>query len=132
MATAKRAVIQEQIGAWRHARAPDDCDQADTNPCYKSAIVSFDPFGRLAAERRFALPLWGDAGMPTFTMFIRDERYAVPTVDLINAANVERAAQIAKDRLVESRHHLAVELCEDDQPLARFDRDGVLWFNEAD
>ena len=69
--------------------------------------------------------------MPTFTIFIRDERYSVPTIVFIDVANIERAAQVAKDRLVESRHHLAVELCEDDQPLARFDRDGVLWFKEG-
>ena len=69
--------------------------------------------------------------MPTFTMFIRDERYTVPTVAFIDVADIERAAQIAKDRLGESPHHLAVELCEDDKPRVRFERDLAFWFKEA-
>jgi len=66
----------------------------------------------------------------TFTIFIRDERYSVPTVWFVTVATEERAVEIAKAQLVESRHHLAVELCEDDKPLALFDRDGVTWLND--
>jgi hypothetical protein len=63
-------------------------------------------------------------------MFIRDARYSVPTVRFITVPSEERAVEQAKAQLLESRHHLAVELCEEDRPLARFDRDGVTWLKE--
>lgn len=68
--------------------------------------------------------------MRTFTIFIRDARYSVPTVRFITVATEERAVELAKAQLLESRHHLGVELCEDDKPLARFDGDGVTWLND--
>jgi len=63
-------------------------------------------------------------------MFVRDERYSVPTVRFVTVASEECAVELAKAQLLESRHHLTVELCEDDTPLAQFDRDGVIWLNK--
>jgi hypothetical protein len=68
----------------------------------------------------------------TYTLFIRDERYTVPTMAFLDVANLERAAQLAKERLVASRFHVSVELCREDKPLAHFDRDGVVWMKETD
>jgi hypothetical protein len=65
--------------------------------------------------------------MRTFSIFIMDERYAVPTVALINVDDLLRAAEVAQARLEESPHHQSVELFEDDRPLALFDREGIIW-----
>jgi hypothetical protein len=67
----------------------------------------------------------------TFTIFVRDARYSVPTIRFVTVTTEERAVELAKAQLLESRHHLAIELCEDDKPLARLDRDGVTWLREA-
>jgi ribosome-binding protein aMBF1 (putative translation factor) len=65
--------------------------------------------------------------MRTFTFFLTDRRYEVPTVAFVTAQDVERAAELARERLGESPHHLAVELRENDELIARIDRDSENW-----
>jgi len=60
--------------------------------------------------------------MRTFTFFVRDDRYRVPTMAIVMVGSMKRAAALARERLEESAHHLNVEICEDDEPLARFGR----------
>jgi hypothetical protein len=50
--------------------------------------------------------------MRTFSCFITDGRYAVPTLDFLVVADERRAQEIALRRLMESPHHLAVEVVE--------------------
>ena len=51
----------------------------------------------------------------TFEIFIDDDRYAVPTLYLVPAADEARAVAIAERLVAESRHHLGAELCLDGQ-----------------
>ena len=85
--------------------------------------------GSFRAPPLAALPR-DDDGLRNYTIFIRDERYSVPTVRFVTVATETRAAELAAALLLESHHHLAVELCEDDKLLACFDRDGVTWLND--
>jgi hypothetical protein len=61
--------------------------------------------------------------MRTFHFFIEDERYTVPTLAIVTVRDERRALELARQRLEESPHHLAVEVCEDDASLARIVRD---------
>ena len=67
--------------------------------------------------------------MTTFSLFITDKRYAIPTVALIEAGDRTAAAMAAQTRLAESTHHEAIELYEDDRVFAFIDREGVIWRN---
>ena len=50
--------------------------------------------------------------MRTFTCFIADRRYAVPTLALILAADEERARELARRELNSAREHTGLELHE--------------------
>ena len=65
--------------------------------------------------------------MRTFTFFLTDQRYSVPTVAFITARDVEWAAELARKQLGESPHHLAVELRENDELIGRIDHNGEAW-----
>lgn len=52
--------------------------------------------------------------MVTFTFYIRDDRYDVPTMDFVVAQSEARARVRAAERLLESTHHTAVEVYEGD------------------
>ena len=67
--------------------------------------------------------------MRTFTFFLTDQRYSVPTVAFVTARDVERAGELARERLDESPHHLAIELFENDELVGRIDRDGEAWLS---
>jgi hypothetical protein len=69
--------------------------------------------------------------MRDFTFYVQDERYTVPTVVFVTVADAVRAAELAVERLHESPYHLQVELREEDEPLARVDREGAVWLNAA-
>ncbi|HRD28461.1 MAG TPA: hypothetical protein PLO65_09190 [Caulobacter sp.] len=60
--------------------------------------------------------------MRTYAIYIRDVRYSVPSLLLVEAAAEERVADIARQKLEESPHHLAVEVVEGDTVLFRFQR----------
>jgi hypothetical protein len=69
--------------------------------------------------------------MRIFTLFVRDDRYTVPTMSFVTVTDLENAAAIAESRLYESAHHLGVEVLEDDVPMAAFGRDGAYWIRES-
>ena len=50
--------------------------------------------------------------MKDFQLFIDDDRYSVPTVQIIIVESEDRAREIAQQMMGESRHHLGVEVCE--------------------
>jgi len=53
--------------------------------------------------------------MSTFTFYIQDDRYNVPTMDIVIAQSEARARVRAMERLLESTHHLGVEVYEGDR-----------------
>jgi hypothetical protein len=52
--------------------------------------------------------------MRTFTLFVEDDRYRVPTVALVTCADETSARKIAAARLAESPHHISIEVQDDD------------------
>jgi len=58
----------------------------------------------------------------TYSCFIRDGRYSVPTLRLIEAADDNDARRQALDDLAASRHHLAVELRSETRLILRRER----------
>ena len=56
--------------------------------------------------------------MPTFEVYIDDDRYSVPSLYLITAVNDARARDIAENLWRDSQHHLAAfELCQQGERL---------------
>ena len=53
--------------------------------------------------------------MATFTFYIRDDRYKVPTLALVDAEGVERARELAAQRLLESTSHAAIDVYEGEE-----------------
>jgi len=63
--------------------------------------------------------------MRTFNFLISDDRYAVPTLAIVMVNDASRAIELARKRLNDSPHHLAIEIHEGDEQVARLDRDGA-------
>jgi len=61
--------------------------------------------------------------MRTYAIYIRDARYSVPSLLLVDAGVDERIADLAREKLDESPHHLAVEVVDGDTVLFRIQRD---------
>jgi hypothetical protein len=55
--------------------------------------------------------------MRTFSCFTTDRRYTAPTLDFIVAPDEGVARSLARKSLLESEHHLAVEVREHDRKL---------------
>jgi hypothetical protein len=60
--------------------------------------------------------------MRTFSYFIHDDRYAVPTLQFAVVPDAERALELAKRQLMASRHHLSIEVHENGRAVFREDR----------
>ena len=54
----------------------------------------------------------------TFELYLDDDRYAVPTLKLIEAGDEVEALSVARRLLHESPHHRGAELCRDGRRLA--------------
>jgi hypothetical protein len=48
--------------------------------------------------------------MNTFEFFIQDDRYTVPTFELVHLRDAERARELAAQRLCASLHHQSIEV----------------------
>jgi hypothetical protein len=48
--------------------------------------------------------------MQNFEFFIEDDRYTVPTLEIVLVRDAARARELAADRLLSSFHHLSVEV----------------------
>ena len=57
--------------------------------------------------------------MHTYSFYIEDERYSVPTLRFVAARNGREARRLARDELASSDHRLRVEVREDDRFLFR-------------
>lgn len=62
--------------------------------------------------------------MRAFELFIEDDRYAVPTLEIVKAPDERHAQALAWQRLEGSPHHLGVEVWEGERVLARLVRGG--------
>jgi hypothetical protein len=55
--------------------------------------------------------------LPTFELFLDDDRYAVPTLQLVVADDERAVLRAAQRMLDECVHHLGVEVCLDGERL---------------
>jgi hypothetical protein len=69
--------------------------------------------------------------MRTFSFYIHDVRHTLPTLAFVTVSDEQRAREIARERLMESPDHLAIEVREDDGLLFSLDRNGALWTDHA-
>ena len=60
--------------------------------------------------------------MRIFSFYIHDSRYSIPTLQLVDAVDEDRARELAQARLDESMAHLAIEVREDDTRLFELTR----------
>ena len=60
--------------------------------------------------------------MRTFSCFVTDDCYAVPTLTFLMVADEALARELALRRLLESPHHRRVEVLEDGEPVFSRDR----------
>ncbi|MDP2260354.1 MAG: hypothetical protein Q8J89_11630 [Caulobacter sp.] len=58
----------------------------------------------------------------TFSFYIHDRRYSVPTLQIVTVRDEGRARELAQQRLDEGEHHLAVEVVEGQDELFRLER----------
>jgi predicted RNase H-like HicB family nuclease len=61
-----------------------------------------------------------------YTIYIHDDRYSVPTLDIINASTDAEALAEATQRLQTSPHYSAIELWLGDSFLARVEADAAV------
>ncbi len=69
-------------------------------------------------RERLARPARGEWPLSTYTLYVHDVRYAVPTLLTVEASGDERVQAIARQRLQDSAHYRAVEIWEDDRFVA--------------
>lgn len=60
--------------------------------------------------------------MKTYTLYIHDDRYSVPSLDAVIVRDDERACEVGRNRLVASPHYRLVEVWEDDRFIDKFER----------
>lgn len=60
--------------------------------------------------------------MRAFELFIEDDRYTVPTLDVVTPQDARRAVARAREKLEASPHCLGVEIWEGERVLARLVR----------
>lgn len=53
--------------------------------------------------------------MGVYTIYIEDDRYSVPTIDILTADDDARARVLAHGRLISSPHYLSAEVWEDER-----------------
>lgn len=61
--------------------------------------------------------------MPIYTLFIHDDRYSVPSLDAVTAADDRSVRTIATARLDGSTHYQAIEIWDDEREVGRIERD---------
>lgn len=60
--------------------------------------------------------------MRTFTLYVQDDRYSVPTLVIAVARNLEAALVMARQELERSLHHGGIEVREGDELVGRVER----------
>jgi hypothetical protein len=60
--------------------------------------------------------------LKTYTLYIHDDRYSVPSLDAVTVRDDARACEVGRNRLGVSPHYRLIEVWEDDRFIDRFDR----------
>ncbi len=60
--------------------------------------------------------------MKTYTLYIHDDRYSVPSLDAVTVRDDERAREVGANRLTVSPHYQLIEVWEDERFIDKFER----------
>jgi hypothetical protein len=60
--------------------------------------------------------------LKTYTLYIHDDRYSVPSLDAVTVRDDERAREVGANRLAVSPHYQLIEVWEDDRFVGKFER----------
>ncbi len=60
--------------------------------------------------------------LKTYFIYVHDDRYAAPTLDVVIAADDAAAAALARQRLAASAHYRRIEVFDGDRPVGEIDR----------
>ena len=60
--------------------------------------------------------------MKTYTLYIHDDRYSVPSLDAMTVRDDARALEVGQNRLAASPHYHLIEVWEDDRFIGKFER----------
>jgi hypothetical protein len=60
--------------------------------------------------------------LKTYTLYIHDDRYSVPSLDAVTVRDDERACEVGANRLTVSPHYQSIEVWEDDRFVDKFER----------
>jgi hypothetical protein len=115
-----RPTVGQIFGRARRARSdgaaavPSDARKAKAAP----KLTKVNAMHRVCSD----VPSGRDARMRTFSCFVTDDRYSVPTLTFLMVADAALARELALRRLLESPHHQKVEVLEDGEPVFTRDR----------
>jgi hypothetical protein len=60
--------------------------------------------------------------LKTYTLYITDDRYSVPSLDAVIVSTDKLAQAIAQERFAVSTHYSAIEIWEDERFVAKIER----------
>jgi hypothetical protein len=60
--------------------------------------------------------------LKTYTLYIHDDRYSVPSLDAVTVRDDDRAREVGKNRLTVSADYRLIEVWEDDRFIDKFER----------
>ena len=63
-----------------------------------------------------------EGDLKTYTLYIHDDRYSVPSLDAVTVRDDDRAREVGKNRLAVSAHYRMIEVWEDDRFIDKFER----------
>ena len=59
--------------------------------------------------------------LKTYTLYIHDDRYSVPSLDAVTVRDDARAREVSQNRLMVSPHYRLIEVWEDDRFIDKFE-----------
>ncbi|HEX4197741.1 MAG TPA: hypothetical protein VHZ26_09880 [Caulobacteraceae bacterium] len=65
---------------------------------------------------------WRGVELKTYTLYIHDDRYSVPSLDAVTVRDDQRALEVGRNRLTVSPHYRLIEVWEDDRFIDKFAR----------
>jgi hypothetical protein len=75
-----------------------------------------------ACSRTAAPEFCVGAELKTYTLYIHDDRYSVPSLDAVTVRDDARAREVGANRLTVSPHYQLIEVWEDDRFIDKFER----------
>jgi hypothetical protein len=95
---------------------------ANRHSCGKGLNIVGDMDLRPSPHRRRRTSILAGVQLKTYTLYITDDRYSVPSLDVTIVSTDKLAQAIARKRFAVSTHYSAIEIWEDDRLVAKIER----------